>query len=169
MMIDKRLIGTVPESKKIHRRERGAAVVRLCGECRHDDERSFAAGGVCLDGRLLTTAAVAAVLVRYLCTTGAARMSDLSSRAVKKTLRTQMYKKHLDSFVKKKGMTVRTKAGILLSVTVLMAVRFFFMMRKSLPVPCILLAVVWVRHVIYFVFGVKTITEAESTAEAPQA
>ena len=32
-----------------------------------------------------------------------------------------MYKKHLDSFVKKKGMTVRTKAGILLPVTLLMA------------------------------------------------
>lgn len=96
-------------------------------------------------------------------------MSDLSSRAVKKTLRTQMYKKHLDSFVKKKGMTVRAKAGILSSVTVLMAVHFFFMMRKSLPVPCILLAVVWVCLVIYFVFGVKTITGAESTAQAPQA
>lgn len=37
---------------------------------------------------------------------------------------TQMYKKHLDSFVKKKGMTVRTKAGILLPVTLLMAVGF---------------------------------------------
>lgn len=37
---------------------------------------------------------------------------------------TQMYKKHLDSFVKKKGMTVRTKAGILLPVTLLMAAAF---------------------------------------------
>ncbi len=77
---------------------------------------------------------------------------------------TQMYKKHLDSFVKKKGMTVRTKAGILSSVTVLMAVGFFFMMRKELLVPCIILAVVWACHVIYFVFGVRTITAAESAA-----
>lgn len=77
---------------------------------------------------------------------------------------TQMYKKHLDSFVKKKGMTVRTKAGILSSVTVLMAVGFFFMMRKELLVPCIILAVVWACHVIYFVFGVQTITAAESAA-----
>lgn len=76
---------------------------------------------------------------------------------------TQMYKKHLDSFVKKKGMTVRTKAGILSSVTVLMAVGFF-MMRKELLVPCIILAVVWACHVIYFVFGVRTITAAESAA-----
>lgn len=77
---------------------------------------------------------------------------------------TQMYKKHLDSFVKKNGMTVRTKAGILSSVTVLMAVGFFFMMRKELLVPCIILAVVWACHVIYFVFGVRTITAAESAA-----
>lgn len=77
---------------------------------------------------------------------------------------TQMYKKHLDSFVKKKGMTVRTKAGILSSVTVLIAVGFFFMMRKELLVPCIILAVVWACHVIYFVFGVRTITAVESAA-----
>ena len=48
---------------------------------------------------------------------------------------TQMYKKHLDSFVKKKSMTVRTKAGILLPVTLLMAVGFFLMLRKGLVVP----------------------------------
>lgn len=77
---------------------------------------------------------------------------------------TQMYKKHLDSFVKKKGMTVRTKAGILLSVTLLMAAGFFLMLRKGLVVPCVILAVIWAFHVVYFVFGVKTITEAEAVA-----
>lgn len=77
---------------------------------------------------------------------------------------TQMYKKHLDSFVKKKGMTVRTKAGILVPVTLLMAVGFFLMLRKELMVPCVILAVIWVCHVVYFSFGVKTITEAQSAA-----
>ena len=77
---------------------------------------------------------------------------------------TQMYKKHLDSFVKKKGMTVRTKAGILVPVTLLMAVGFFLMLRKELIVPCGILAVIWVCHVVYFTFGVKTITEAQSAA-----
>lgn len=77
---------------------------------------------------------------------------------------TQMYKKHLDSFVKKKGMTVRTKAGILVPVTLLMAVGFFLMLRKELIVPCGILAVIWVCHVVYFSFGVKTITEAQSAA-----
>lgn len=77
---------------------------------------------------------------------------------------TQMYKKHLDSFVKKKGMTVRTKAGILVPVTLLMAVGFFLMLRKELVVPCVILAVIWVCHVVYFSFGVETITEAQSAA-----
>ena len=77
---------------------------------------------------------------------------------------TNMYKKHLDSFVKKKGMTVRTKATILTSVTLLMGIGFFVMARKDIWVPCIMLAIVWVCHVIYFVFGVKTISEEENAA-----
>ena len=51
-------------------------------------------------------------------------------------LGTELYQKHLDSFVKKKGMTAQTKAGILMSVTLLMAVGFFLMLRKALYIPC---------------------------------
>ncbi len=78
---------------------------------------------------------------------------------------TQMYKKHLESFVQKKGMTVRTKATILTSVTALMAVGFVLMLRKGIIVPCIILAVVWVCHLVYFLFGVKTIPAAETAQE----
>lgn len=78
---------------------------------------------------------------------------------------TQMYKKHLESFVQKRGMTVRTKATILTSVTALMAVGFILMLRKGIIVPCIILAVVWVCHLVYFLFGVKTIPTAESARE----
>jgi hypothetical protein len=72
-------------------------------------------------------------------------------------LGTKLYQNHLDSFVKKKGMTVRTKATILTSVTLLMGFGFFMMARKALVIPCAILAVVWVCHLIYFLFGVKTI------------
>lgn len=78
---------------------------------------------------------------------------------------TQMYKKHLESFVQKKGMTVRTKATILPSVTALMAVGFVLMLRKGIIVPCVILAVVWVCHLVYFLFGVKTIPAAETAQE----
>lgn len=78
---------------------------------------------------------------------------------------TQMYKKHLESFVQKKGMTVRTKATILTSVTALMAVGFVLMLCKGIIVPCVILAVVWVCHLVYFLFGVKTIPAAETAQE----
>ena len=101
MMIDKRLIGTVPESRKYI-----AANVALqwCGLVANVAMMISVASllaslltAPAATARLLTTAAVAAaaVLIRWLCTTGAARMSDLSSRAVKKTLRTQIYEKLL--------------------------------------------------------------------------
>ncbi len=78
---------------------------------------------------------------------------------------TQMYKKHLESFVQKKGMTVRTKATLLTSVTALMAVGFVLMLRKGIIVPCVILAVVSVCHLVYFLFGVKTIPAAETAQE----
>ena len=78
---------------------------------------------------------------------------------------TQMYKKHLESFVQKKSMTVRAKATILTSVTALMAVGFVLMLRKGIIVPCVILAVVWVCHLVYLLFGVKTIPAAETAQE----
>lgn len=72
---------------------------------------------------------------------------------------TKIYKKHLDSFVKKKGMTVKTKATILTSVTVIMLFGFVLMMLKGIVIPCIILALVWLFHLVYFIFFVKTITE----------
>lgn len=70
---------------------------------------------------------------------------------------TKMYKKHLESFVQKKGMTVQTKAGIIIPVTLPMGVGFTLMMCKGIYIPCVILAVVWICHILYFVFGVKTI------------
>ncbi len=70
---------------------------------------------------------------------------------------TKLYKKNLESFVKKKSMTVRTKVGIILPVTLVMGFGFFMMWRKALTVPCVILTVVWACHMVYFLFGVKTI------------
>ena len=70
-----------------------------------------------------------------------------------------MYKKHLQSFVEKRGMLMKTKLTILTTVTLLMG--FGFVMMSRVPVARVILAVVWVCHVVYFVFGFKTIREEE--------
>lgn len=70
---------------------------------------------------------------------------------------TKLYKENLESYVNGKGMTWRTKIRIMLTVTVLMSVGFLMMSR--VPVGRIILAVVWVLHVLYFLFGVRTIHE----------
>lgn len=67
----------------------------------------------------------------------------------------EMYKKHLQSFVEKRGMLLKIKLTILTTVTLLMG--FGFVMMSRVPVARVILAVVWVCHIIYFVFGVKTI------------
>ncbi len=72
---------------------------------------------------------------------------------------TKLYKKHLESYVQKRGMLMKTKLTILTSVTLIMGVGFFMMFRKAVYVPCVILGIVWVCHVIYFLFGVKTIQE----------
>ena len=68
---------------------------------------------------------------------------------------TELYKKNLESFIQKKGMMMKTKLGILISVTVLMAMGFIMM--KEVPVGRVLLVIVWLGHILYFLFGVKTI------------
>lgn len=74
-------------------------------------------------------------------------------------INTGLYKKHLQSYVEKRGMLLKTKVSIIATVTLLMGFGFFMMARKGIWVPCIILAVVWVCHIVYFVFGVKTIKE----------
>lgn len=74
-------------------------------------------------------------------------------------INTGLYKKHLQSYVEKRGMLLKTKLSIIVTVTLLMGFGFFMMARKGIWVPCIILTVVWICHIVYFVFGVKTIKE----------
>ncbi|MBR1739396.1 MAG: YbaN family protein [Ruminococcus sp.] len=76
-------------------------------------------------------------------------------------INTGLYKKHLQSYVEKRGMLLKTKVSIITTVTLLMGFGFFMMARKGIWVPCIILAVVWVCHIVYFVFGVRTIRDEE--------
>ena len=73
---------------------------------------------------------------------------------------TKLYKKNLESFVKGEGMTVKTKVKIMSTVTILMAIGFIMMSR--VPVGRGILAIVWVCHVVDFVFRLKVESFPES-------
>ncbi len=68
---------------------------------------------------------------------------------------TKLYKNNLESYVQGKGMTRKTKIRIMVTVTLLMTIGFIMM--DQVLVGRIVLACVWVFHILYFSFGVKTI------------
>lgn len=71
---------------------------------------------------------------------------------------TKLYRDNLESFVAGQGMTRRTKIRVMVTVTALMSIGF--VMMHAVRVGQIVLACVWVFHILYFCFGVKTKPEA---------
>ena len=57
----------------------------------------------------------------------------------------------------KNGMTKRVKIRIMCSVTLLMSIGFIMMGLKGIVVGNIVLLIVWVFHMAYLTFGVKTV------------
>lgn len=68
---------------------------------------------------------------------------------------TKLYKNNLESYIKGKGMTRKTKVKIMVTVTILMSIGF--VMMHQVAAGRIVLACVWVSHILYFIFVVKTI------------
>ncbi len=68
---------------------------------------------------------------------------------------TKLYKDNLESYVAGKGMTMKTKIRIMVTVTILMAIGFIMM--NEVVVGRIVLSCVWVFHIVYFLVGVKTL------------
>lgn len=101
MMINKRLIGTVGESKKYIAGNVAcqwislAANMTMMGAVAHLLQRLYE--GTADRSSMALTAGVAAfaVIVRFVCSILSSRMSYLSSKAVKKTLREMIYRKLL--------------------------------------------------------------------------
>lgn len=67
---------------------------------------------------------------------------------------TKVYKMVLEGYMTKRSMTLRAKLTILVPVTVLLAVGFAMM--SAVPVGRAIVAIVWVGHIVYFGFVMKT-------------
>lgn len=70
---------------------------------------------------------------------------------------TRLYKNNLETYVRGQGMTRRTKHRIIASVTVLMLISMSILAICELYWVWSILIAVWAFHILYFVFGVKTL------------
>ena len=52
-------------------------------------------------------------------------------------------------------MTKKAKIRLMITVTILMSIGFIMM--DAVPIGRIVLSIVWLFHIIYFIFGIKTI------------
>lgn len=72
---------------------------------------------------------------------------------------TKLYKDNLEDYVSGRGMTRKAKIRVVITVTVLMSIGFLIMFGKGIFIWCAVLSAVWIFHVLYFFFGVKTMPE----------
>ena len=70
---------------------------------------------------------------------------------------TRLYKNNLETYVRGQGMSRRTKHRIIASVTVLILISMSILAICELYWVWSILIAVWAFHILYFVFGVKTL------------
>lgn len=80
-------------------------------------------------------------------------------------INTKLYKDNLEDFVAGRGMTRKTKIRIMITVTLLMSIGFIMMGAKGIVTGCAVLSLVWLFHICYFCFCVKTISDREVVGE----
>lgn len=81
-----------------------------------------------------------------------------SERLHKWFLSTKLYKDNFESFLKGKGMTLKAKLRLVTSVTLTIGIGCYMM--GPILIGRLILFTVWVGHVLYFVFRVKTVPQA---------
>lgn len=67
---------------------------------------------------------------------------------------TALYKNHVDVFIEDKEMDIKSKVSTIATLTILFSIGFFF--AKELILVRIILATIWMLHILYFTFYIKT-------------
>lgn len=73
-------------------------------------------------------------------------------------INTNIYKKHLDSFVQSRSMTLKTKSFILILASIMLAFPLFIL--KPLPLKLFIVFLYFYKYY-YFIFKIRTIKEEE--------
>lgn len=120
-------------------------------------KRLWAAGGIVAFGLALVGIVLPVLPTTPLVLVAAFCFARSSERLDTWFKGTKLYRQVFESFVDRRTMTVRAKLTVLVPVTMLLALAAFFMRR--MPVMLVVLAVVWIGHVVYFGFRVKTEVE----------
>ena len=93
-------------------------------------------------------------------------MADRSSKRLNDWFHTtKLYQTVLADYVADRRMTRTAKLKIIIPVTIILGISFALM--SNVPIGRVVVGIVWVAHIIYFGFVVKTIPE--STSGAPVA
>jgi len=81
-----------------------------------------------------------------------------SDRLHMRFLSTRFYRKNIESFVHRRSMTIKNKLILIATITLFMGISFITMYALFAPVFAqIALVIIWLCHVLYFGFKVKTI------------
>lgn len=83
-----------------------------------------------------------------------ARSSDRLDRWLKGT---KLYRENLKDLAERRGMTKKAKIRVMVTVTILMSIGFALMGMKGIVTGCVVLTAIWILHLLYFLFGVKTL------------
>lgn len=89
------------------------------------------------------------ILTLFCFTKGSARLRNWF-------ISTRIYKKHLEYYLTHKAMTMRFKVKTMIAITILMSIGFIMM--HQVPIARAILVIVWLFHVFYFIFRIKTRT-----------
>lgn len=69
---------------------------------------------------------------------------------------TKIYQNNLEDFVNHRTMTLKTKIRIMAMISLVMAIGFIIMQNQQIISGCIILICIWILHLLYFTFGIRT-------------